>query len=189
MDCSPPGISGHRILQARILTWIAMPFSRGSFWPRDRTHVYSCFSGRFFTHWTTWEDLLVLVFHLAEVGERGPRASPGNGRGGRAHREPWWSTRSAPGAGPTREARSGSCRGAGTGVPVVLSGHLCSWEGSRGGANLRGEGRGSDRGGGGGGSQLCSRGAPLRLGMPISCTPGSPWIGIQWADWRSADHR
>ena len=30
MDCSPPGFSLHRILQARILEWVAIPFSRGS---------------------------------------------------------------------------------------------------------------------------------------------------------------
>ena len=30
MDCSPPGPSVHRILQARILEWVAIPFSRGS---------------------------------------------------------------------------------------------------------------------------------------------------------------
>ena len=30
MDCSPPGSSIHGILQARILEWVAMPFSRGS---------------------------------------------------------------------------------------------------------------------------------------------------------------
>ena len=30
MDCSPPGFSVHGILQARILEWIAMPFSRGT---------------------------------------------------------------------------------------------------------------------------------------------------------------
>ena len=27
MDCNPPGSSGHRILQARILEWVAIPFS------------------------------------------------------------------------------------------------------------------------------------------------------------------
>ena len=31
VDCSPPGSSVHRILQARILDWVAMPFSRGFF--------------------------------------------------------------------------------------------------------------------------------------------------------------
>ena len=33
MDCSLPGSSIHRILQARILDWIAIPFSRGSSYP------------------------------------------------------------------------------------------------------------------------------------------------------------
>ena len=41
MDCSLPGSSVHRILQARILEWVAMPSSRGSSSPRDRTQV-SC---------------------------------------------------------------------------------------------------------------------------------------------------
>ena len=47
-DCSPPDFSVHGILQARILEWIAIPFSRGSFWPRGWTQV-SCILGRFFT--------------------------------------------------------------------------------------------------------------------------------------------
>ena len=34
-DCSPPGSSVPGILQARILEWVAMPFSRGSSRPRD----------------------------------------------------------------------------------------------------------------------------------------------------------
>ena len=33
MDCSPPGSSIHGILPARILEWVAIPFSRGSFRP------------------------------------------------------------------------------------------------------------------------------------------------------------
>ena len=41
MDCSLPGSSIHGILQARILEWVAIPFSRGSSPPRDRTQV-SC---------------------------------------------------------------------------------------------------------------------------------------------------
>ena len=41
-----------RILQARILTWVAYPFSRVSSQPRDRTQV-SHAAGRFFTIWTT----------------------------------------------------------------------------------------------------------------------------------------
>ena len=41
MDCSPPGSSAHGILQVRIMDWVAMPFSRESSQPRDRTHI-SC---------------------------------------------------------------------------------------------------------------------------------------------------
>ena len=48
MDCILPGSSVHGIFQARILGWAAMPFSRGSSQPRDRTWV-SNFAGRFFT--------------------------------------------------------------------------------------------------------------------------------------------
>ena len=48
MDYSPPGSSVRGILQARILEWVAMSFSRRSSQPRDRTQV-SCFAGRFFT--------------------------------------------------------------------------------------------------------------------------------------------
>ena len=39
MDCSPPGSSVHGIFQARILDWIAVPFSRGSSQSRDQTRV------------------------------------------------------------------------------------------------------------------------------------------------------
>ena len=39
MDCSLPGSYVHGILQARILEWVAVPFSRGSFQPRDQTQV------------------------------------------------------------------------------------------------------------------------------------------------------
>ena len=39
MDYSLPGSSVHGILQARILEWVAMPFSRGSSQPRDWTQV------------------------------------------------------------------------------------------------------------------------------------------------------
>ena len=49
-DCSPPGSSVHGTLQVRILEWAAIPFSRGSCWPRDWTPV-SCIAGKFFTIW------------------------------------------------------------------------------------------------------------------------------------------
>ena len=55
MDYSPPGFSlSMRILQARILEWVAMPSFRGSSLPRDWTQV-SCIAGGFFTIWTTRE--------------------------------------------------------------------------------------------------------------------------------------
>ena len=41
--------------QARILEWVAIPFSRGSSWLRDQTEV-SCIAGRFFVIWVTRED-------------------------------------------------------------------------------------------------------------------------------------
>ena len=52
MDCSPPGSSVNGISQARILEWVAISFSRGSFQLRDWTQV-SC---KFFTTWDTRED-------------------------------------------------------------------------------------------------------------------------------------
>ena len=48
MDCSSPGPSVHRILQAKILEWVAILFSRGSYQPSDQTWV-SCIAGRFLT--------------------------------------------------------------------------------------------------------------------------------------------
>ena len=46
--CDPTGYTVHGILQARILEWVAFPFSRGSSQPRDGTQV-SRIAGRFFT--------------------------------------------------------------------------------------------------------------------------------------------
>ena len=46
--------AAHGILQARILEWVAFPFSRESSQPRDQTQV-SCIAGRFFTIWATME--------------------------------------------------------------------------------------------------------------------------------------
>ena len=54
MDCSPPGPRLHGILQARILEWAAIHFSRGSSWPRYWAWV-SCIAGGFFTIWATRE--------------------------------------------------------------------------------------------------------------------------------------
>ena len=60
MDCSSPGSSVHGILQARILEWVAISFSRGFSQPRDRTWV-SCTGGRFFTDWATREAQIQII--------------------------------------------------------------------------------------------------------------------------------
>ena len=66
MDCSPPGSSVHGILQARILEWVAISFSRGSSLPRDQTRV-SCIAGRFFTNGATREAQLLHAGHNFKV--------------------------------------------------------------------------------------------------------------------------
>ena len=59
-DCSPPGSSVHGILQAKILEWAAISYSRGSSRPRDWSQVSSAFCpGREIFHFLTtgaaWE--------------------------------------------------------------------------------------------------------------------------------------
>ena len=60
MDCSLPGSSLHRILQARILEWVAISFSRGSSWPRNQTWV-SHVAGRCFNIWATREAPAICI--------------------------------------------------------------------------------------------------------------------------------
>ena len=48
MDCSPPGSSVHGILQATILEWVAIPFSRGSSNPGIKL-ASPALAGEFFT--------------------------------------------------------------------------------------------------------------------------------------------
>ena len=62
----------HGILQARILEWVAVPFSRGSSQPRDWTGVF-CIAGGFFTNWAIREALsLPLVSTLSLIWESLP---------------------------------------------------------------------------------------------------------------------
>ena len=61
MDCSLPGSTVHGILQARILEWVAVSFSRGSFQSRNWTWV-SCIASRFFTSWATREASIFWIF-------------------------------------------------------------------------------------------------------------------------------
>ena len=46
---SPPGSSIHGILQARVLEWVAISFSRGSSQPRDQTRI-SCVGRQILYH-------------------------------------------------------------------------------------------------------------------------------------------
>ena len=54
-DCSLPGSPVHGILQARILEWVAISFSRESSWPRDCTCI-SCIGRRILYSWAVGED-------------------------------------------------------------------------------------------------------------------------------------
>ena len=73
---STPWIVAHQaplsmgILQARILEWVAMPSSRGSSQPKDRTQV-SCIAGGFFTIWAT-DKLLRRSWQDSEIRPGGP---------------------------------------------------------------------------------------------------------------------
>ena len=58
MDCNPPGFSVHGILQARILEWVAIPFSRGCSQPRDQTWV-SCIGRQIIYHLSHQRSLYI----------------------------------------------------------------------------------------------------------------------------------
>ena len=70
VDCSLPGSSLHGILQAEILEWIAISFSRGSSQPREQTWV-SCIAGRHFNLWITREAQTLFSFSQISVYCRG----------------------------------------------------------------------------------------------------------------------
>ena len=58
MDCGPPGSSVHGILQARILEWVDIYFSRGSSHGiKPMSPMSPALAGGFFTTSTTWEAL------------------------------------------------------------------------------------------------------------------------------------
>ena len=102
-------------------------------------------------------DFLVLGFHLAAVGERGPRASPGTGLWGGAHCAPMVKEGTALGA---RQGRGKPPAAKAEGRVVLGQGwgsQLYSWglplrlvmhhERAKGGAKMGGAGRGSNQGG------------------------------------------
>ena len=65
VDCSLIGSYVHGNLQARILEGVAIPFSRGSSWPRDQTWVF-CITGRFFIT-SELPGKLKICFILSEI--------------------------------------------------------------------------------------------------------------------------
>ena len=81
MDCSPPGSSVLGILQARILEWVAISFSRGSSRPRDQTLV-SCIVILLVTHkyqtqehkehFLPWDCFPLLETHAIWISEKTP---------------------------------------------------------------------------------------------------------------------
>ena len=70
MDYSPPGCLVHGILQSGTLEWVAIPFSRGSSWPRGWTWV-SCITGRLFTIWATYSsnEIFSRIVEIQNVGK------------------------------------------------------------------------------------------------------------------------
>ena len=66
MDCSLPGSSVHGILQARILEWVAILFSRGSSQLRDWTQVFST-ADRFFTIWATRKAPITSSYSILNI--------------------------------------------------------------------------------------------------------------------------
>ena len=63
MDCSLPGSCAHGILQAKILEWVAVPFSGESSQLRDRIQV-SCIAGGFFTIWAIRKGEVLVLCRL-----------------------------------------------------------------------------------------------------------------------------
>ena len=62
--CNPMDYTVQGILQARILEWVAYPFSSRSSWPRNWTGV-SCIAGRIVTNWAC-------SFHFSSVAQSFP---------------------------------------------------------------------------------------------------------------------
>ena len=67
MDCSPPGSSVHGILQAGILEWVAISFSRGSSRPRDSACI-SC-TGRWIPHHLSHQGSAVCAKGAVYMGD------------------------------------------------------------------------------------------------------------------------
>ena len=82
MDCSLPGSSVHGNLQARILEWVAISFSKGSSQPWDQMQI-PCITGGFLNIWATKEAqesprILEWVAYLFSRGSSDPGIKPGS---------------------------------------------------------------------------------------------------------------
>ena len=81
IDCNPQGSFVHRISQARILEWVTISFSRGSFQPRDWTHI-SCIGGQIlcFAGGSEGKEFTYYAEYLHSIPgfERSPRGGHGN---------------------------------------------------------------------------------------------------------------
>ena len=87
VDCYLLGSSVHGILQARILEWVVILFSRGTSWPRDQTQD-SCIVGRFFIIWATRGNRVALTGNSEERSVQAlEKEIPGLARG--AERGSW----------------------------------------------------------------------------------------------------
>ena len=62
MDCSLRGFSVVGIFQARILEWVAISFSRGSFQPRDQTHIFC--TDRWILYYGATREVLIIPIAL-----------------------------------------------------------------------------------------------------------------------------
>ena len=67
---TPLGSSVHGISQARIVEWVAISSSRGSFRPRDQTQIFgvSCIDLRILYHWAIWFDHVFANIFSHSVG-------------------------------------------------------------------------------------------------------------------------
>ena len=74
MDCSPPGSSVHGTSQAKIVEWIAISSSRGSYQPRESNLHLLCLlhwqAYFFFYHWNTWEAHMTFIKIIAHTDSR-----------------------------------------------------------------------------------------------------------------------
>ena len=83
IDCSPPGSSVRGILQARVLEWVSISFSRGSSWPRDWTRSpalqvdslssepleKTSYLPYYPSLWQLWDPSKILLFHRTQFAD------------------------------------------------------------------------------------------------------------------------